>query len=199
MNNAFIQFESNIRAIKEVKNTVDYLIKITTAAIDLSDLYRSQIVLAVSALDHFVHEHVLSEMIEIYRGNKSPTNHFLQFKIPISNIYNTSLTASEATIRSSIRERHSWLSFQYPDKISDAIRLISTASVWEEIGRRINMNTKDVKNQLKIIIDRRNKIAHEADMDPTNPGAKWPISSSDVDDSINFISRVVKELFDLTK
>lgn len=26
---------------------------------------------------------------------------------------------------------------------------------------------KDIKQELKIIIDRRNKIAHEADIDPT--------------------------------
>jgi hypothetical protein len=49
------------------------------------------------------------------------------------------------------------------------------------------MVPKDAKTRLKLIVDRRNKIAHEADLDPTSPGFRWPISSTVVNDAIDFI------------
>ena len=52
------------------------------------------------------------------------------------------------------------------------------------------MSDADVKEQLRLIIDRRNKIAHEADTDPRYPGACWPISEPDVDNALGFIERV---------
>ncbi|GAA3934410.1 hypothetical protein GO495_29895 [Chitinophaga oryziterrae] len=198
MNNAFLQFEININAIKDLKGTIDHLDTLTTNAIDLSDLYRSQIVLVASALDHFVHEYVLNEMIEIYKGIRPPTSAFLRFQIPLSITYNDTIKPSESIIRNSIRDKHSWLSFQEPDKIAEAMRLISEKKIWEDAGRVLGISLKDLKARLKLIIDRRNKIAHEADMDPTNPGTKWPISSTDVESCIDFIHNIVKELVHVT-
>jgi hypothetical protein len=77
-----------------------------------------------------------------------------------------------------VREKHSWLSFQHPDRIADAIRLVSSVKLWEEVGNELGISAKDAKLRLELIVDRRNKIAHEADMDPTNPGFRWPITDT---------------------
>lgn len=198
MNNAYLQFKTNIQAIKDLKNTIDHINKITTTAVDISDLYRSQIVLVVSALDHFIHEYVMNGMIEAYNGNRPATPSFLKFQLPLSSIYNLATSPNSVVVKDIIRERHSWVSFQDPDKIADAIRLISEKKVWEDIGLAMHTDAKEVKTRLKLIVDRRNKIAHEADMNPTYPGTKWPISSIDIDESIDFIVKLVDNLYNIT-
>lgn len=67
--------------------------------------------------------------------------------------------------------------------------------LWEEIAPRFSLNAGDLKAKLKLVVDRRNKIAHESDFDPSNPGVKWPISSSDVRDVIDFIEKLVLEIY----
>jgi hypothetical protein len=42
----------------------------------------------------------------------------------------------------------------------------------------------------KFIVDRRNKISHEADMDPSYPGTRWPINPSAVASALDLIERV---------
>jgi hypothetical protein len=198
MASALLQFQNNIDSIKDLKGTTDTISSITTPVLNVSDFYRAQIVLVVSALDHFVHEHVLTEMIEIYRGNKSVTSAFMKFPIPLSCAYNSTSRPLDILVLDAIRTRHSWLSFQDPDKIADAIRLISEMNIWEELARNMRLAPRDLKTRIKLIIERRNKIAHEADMDPTNPGEKWPITSNDVLETINFVSKVVLELYNIT-
>lgn len=94
-----------------------------------------------------------------------------------------------------IRERLSYQSFQQPDKIADAIRYISDKKLWDEVAKIINLPAKDIKQQLTVIVDRRNKIAHEADIDPTlNLGNRWNIDEIMVNDAVNFIKLVVDSI-----
>ncbi|MBW4491506.1 MAG: hypothetical protein KME26_00040 [Oscillatoria princeps RMCB-10] len=54
---------------------------------------------------------------------------------------------------------------------------------------------KEIKQELSSIVDRRNKIAHEADIDPSyNIGTRWPIYEIQVDSAINFIQQVVESI-----
>jgi len=48
-----------------------------------------------------------------------------------------------------------------------------------------------------LIVDRRNQIAHEADLDPTNPGARWPINALLVDDTVDFIEKVGDAIYEV--
>ena len=94
-----------------------------------------------------------------------------------------------------IRERHSWLSFQHPDKIADAVRLFSRVKLWDAVGQELASSSQDVKLRLGLIVDRRHKIAHEADVDPTNPGFRWPIDRAMSGEALDFVSRVCEAIF----
>jgi hypothetical protein len=89
-----------------------------------------------------------------------------------------------------VRDAHSWLSFQQPDKIADAIRLISPVALWDRLAAELNVAKPDLKAELIIVVDRRNKIAHEADIDPTNPPARWPIDAPMVQAALDFLERI---------
>jgi hypothetical protein len=54
---------------------------------------------------------------------------------------------------------------------------------------------KSAKNRLALIVDRRNKIAHEADMDPTSPGSRWPIDEVLVQDVIDTMEQIGDAIF----
>ena len=83
---------------------------------------------------------------------------------------------------------HGWLSFQHPDKIANAIRLVSTGDLWQAVALRRNEDVEAMKAQLCAIMDCRNKIAHEADLDPGNPGERWPI---------DFIESTIRAIYEV--
>ncbi|WP_293155965.1 HEPN domain-containing protein [Okeania sp. SIO2C9] len=67
--------------------------------------------------------------------------------------------------------------------------------MWQEVGNIMGRTDKDIKQELKIIIDRRNKIAHEADIDPTlSLGNRWGIDEIMVGDAVDFIEEVVDSI-----
>jgi hypothetical protein len=196
MRSAHAQFTENLRRARELGGLAAAVEAMTTPAIDVSDLLRSQIVLAVSALDHFVHELARLGMIEISQGARAKTDGYLRFQMPVSAIESALSGVPHALwIGETVREKHSWQSFQDPDKIADAIRLILAIKLWEEVGLQLNMTSYDVKTQLKLVVDRRNKIAHEADIDPANPGFRWTINSTLVNDTIDFIERIGEAIY----
>jgi len=94
-----------------------------------------------------------------------------------------------------IREKHGWQSFQHPDKIADAIKLISEVELWKKMANHLGEETKTVKERLKLIIDRRNQIAHEADNIPYQPGERWPIDASLTNDTIDFIEQLAETIY----
>ena len=54
------------------------------------------------------------------------------------------------------------------------------------------------KQELNAIVDRRNKIAHEADIDPTfNVDDRWPINEHLVNNAVTFIERVVEAIHNI--
>jgi hypothetical protein len=46
-----------------------------------------------------------------------------------------------------------------------------------------------------LIIDRRNKIAHEADNIPHLPSARWPITVTLADEAVNFIEKLAEAIY----
>jgi hypothetical protein len=184
-------FRANLGRAHSLCDVAKSLESMTTRVVDLTDLYRAALVLGVSALDHFVHEFVRLGMLEVHRGTRATTDAHLSFKVPLSAAREAVTThPHDDWLDEAVREAHSWLSFQQPDKIADAIRLVSPAKLWEEVGAHLGSQPKQVKLQLTAIVDRRNKIAHEADLDPTNPGERWPIDEVLVREALTYIDKV---------
>lgn len=47
-----------------------------------------------------------------------------------------------------------------------------------------------MKAQLQLILERRNQIVHESDLDPSNLGNRWTISPPDSAKAIDFIQEL---------
>jgi hypothetical protein len=123
-------------------------------------------------------------------------SHVVSDLLPIiSNSIINRLNNNTAWLEDEIRESLGYQSFQQPDKIADAIRLISDKKLWEEVATRMNKEAEYIKQQLNAIVYRRNKIAHEADIDPTyNLGYLFPIDELLVSDAVTFLEQVVENI-----
>ena len=190
MQTAIEVFRASIARSVQLGGLYDAILSLTTKAIDASDILRAQVVLSVSALDYYIHEITVLGMVEVFNGRRPAMAAFRKYRVSMDSLIAGSTNVGNSWFESDVRECHSFSSFQQPDKIADAIRLFSDVKLWQEVGQRMVLPEADVKTRLKLIVDRRNKIAHEADMDPSYPGARWPITKHDVDGSLQFISQL---------
>ncbi|WP_293063556.1 MULTISPECIES: hypothetical protein [unclassified Moorena] len=71
-------------------------------------------------------------MLESHRGNRSDTPAFYRFKISLGSVREGLNVASniDSWLENEIRQKHSYKSFQQPENIADAIRLISDKKLW---------------------------------------------------------------------
>lgn len=105
---------------------------------------------------------------------------------------------ADAAFDLDVRGRISRVTYQAPDDIADGIRLISPIELWNEVakhdgavGNAIKSAAGAIKLSLSQIANRRNKIVHEGDLQPSLPRVEWPISRQDVDDVKATILKVV--------
>ena len=245
MQSALDQFRISIGRVRDLIALHNSVKAQATGALDVSDMLRAALVLAVSALDYYVHEVVTLGMLEIHRGQRSEPapsanttqSAFFRFQVSLGSARQDRLTAidiaswleneiqqtqgyaflqqsytvstliptisnslvnrlnSASWLEGEIRERLGYQSFQQADKIAEAIRYISDKKLWDEVAVQMTKPVKDIKQQLNSIVDRRNKIAHEADIDPTfNIGSRWNIDELLVGNAVDFIEMIVESI-----
>lgn len=200
MNDSIQQFQTNINQVKNLGGIFSALDQSTTSALDLSDILRSEIVMVVSALDYFIHGIIEEGMIEIHQGTRLRTNAYENFEISLSNMtYIVSNPNDPTWLKDQIRKKLSHLSFQKSEKISLNLKLISDKKIWSEVGVVLNKPHTDITLQLDLIINRRNQISHQADIDPTYPHTRWPISETLVNDAITNIEKICHAIFQTVK
>lgn len=61
------------------------------------------------------------------------------------------------------------------------------------------MSAEDARRKLHAVPDRRNKIAHEADLDPTDPEARWPITPEIANEAISFLISLAHAIYSVVK
>lgn len=191
------QFRKNITRVQDLGGLHTVLDNTTTSAVDLSDILRAQIVMIVSALDLYIHEITRVGMLEVYNGIRPQTDAYLRFQVSLESVMTGIADPNvDDWLDTEIRERHSHLSFQEPDKIADAVRRFTSCELWPSVAVKLNLDVREVKGRLSAIVKRRNQIVHESDLDPTYPGTvtRWPISPMDVSDTLGFVQDVCEAI-----
>lgn len=193
------QCRENIARIRAIHGYYLAFSQSLTPVADISDILRAEIVLLVSSLDHYVHEATRVGMMEAYDGTRPHTPAFLKYGVSIESMLQSSKGVSAvALLDTEIRTKHALLSFQKPDKIADAIRLYCGVELWPRLAAELGEKVEDIRLRLNLLVERRNKIAHEADLDPSFPGTRWPITPTMVEDSTDFISRLCEAIHNAT-
>ena len=199
MSTAIESFRNNILSVRHLGALHDAVNSLTTSAVNCDDILRSQIVLAVSAFDHFIHELVRIGILESFAGTRPRTDAYCRFQVPLQAAHSGLAAGGESWLSEQVRQKHSYQTFQNPDNVADAVRLICPKKLWVEVGAALGISDSNVKAQLRLLVERRNKIAHEADTDPSYPGQRWPIDKNLVDDATNFLSEISEAIFLITR
>ena len=189
----FTIFDNNIKSIKELSDLYDFLTGTLKVPFNFDDILRSKIVYGVSAFDKLMHDLVRVGMVETFSGRRLPTDKYLTYQISLeSHVQITSATIppKEYWFENSIVQKHKLLAFQDPFKVADALSLIwNEKHKWQTISGTLGMIEKDVTTRLKTIVDRRNIIVHEADINPAT-GIKFPITKTEAEESVGFLYNI---------
>jgi hypothetical protein len=189
----------------ELKGLHAYLDKNLTPALSPDELLRSEWVARVSALDLYIHELVAQGLLSIFEGRRSICPGYYKFSCSTETIMRirnaTSGSEASSAFNLDVRSKLSRITYQYPNDIADGIRLISPIELWNEIALRRGANQADmskaakaIKTDLSLVAERRNKIAHEGDLQPGAPRTPWPISRTDVDFASGLIEGIVNDI-----
>lgn len=200
MLNALSVFEENIRRAREIGPLYDYLVGKMPPAMEFDDLLRSQIVYSVSAFDKLMHDLVRIGMLQIFNGTRTATSKYLGEAIPLA-VYNEMMRATippaEFIFSQFVVNKLKTISFQDPTKVADGLSYIwSEAHKWQRIASAMGQDQHTVTTKLRLIVDRRNYIVHEADIDPST-AAKRNILKADAESSISFLDDCGKKIVSL--
>jgi hypothetical protein len=143
MRPAIEQFRISIQRVKDLISLHNSLQVQVTAALDISDILRAAWVLAVSALDYYIHESVTLGMLEIHQGLRSEPqpnpntsqSAFSRFKVSLGSAREDRLTAMEIAswIEDEVRKSRGSDFLQEPQHFSAFIPAIS-----EGIASKLN-------------------------------------------------------------
>lgn len=170
------------------------------------ELLRAEWVARVSALDLYVHELVAQLMVDIFEKNRPSTQAYSAFMLTSETVdrirHAPTVLDASAAFDLEVRRQLGMVSFQHPTKIADGIRMCSPVELWNEVAINQGSSEQDkvakaklMKRQLIAIVDRRNKIAHEGDLQPKAiPIAAWPINQADLAIVSQFIEKLVKSI-----
>ena len=198
MQRAFDQFTANIKYIRELGALHDYLVNEQKLPNDISDILRAKWVYTISALDKMIHEVVRIGMVQSFLDLRLKTTRFNAFTISLNtfnNIKSNTIPPPEFWFEQEVVQKHKILSFQDPDKINDALGLIwNEEHKWQKISDSMGYNERDLKIRLKNIVNRRNQIVHEADID-LQTGVRSIIDLTDTIETVDFIEKLCKTIF----
>jgi hypothetical protein len=199
MNESIEQFRQNIKSVKDI-DKIYILLNERFPLIDSSELLRAQIVMAVSAFDCYIHDVVRLGMLETFNGSRIASTSFSKFTLSINSLQRILNSSSKAEqnlfLESEIRSINSSDSFQSPKSIEYALQLINIKNIWTQLSQKLSIPTNDIRDELGLIINRRNKIAHESDYDFIN-GAKNSIDRNTVTQTIDFIEKLCEGIYEI--
>lgn len=215
MKNTLINFNRSIKDVHDMRVVYNYLNE--NYHLNAPDLLRAELINSVSAMDRFIHEIVRIGLIESYKDIRPHTakcNAFpLRFDtvkkiLAIEKNSNPPMSAEETSeywINKEVTCTLQTMSFQQSEKIKDALSYIwdDTYKLQSLINKMkysfpyvtINENQKFTEQKLKLIINRRNQIAHEADYDEATH-SKRDIDTDWLDDVIIFIKDFVYSIYE---
>jgi len=123
-----------------------------------------------------------------------------KFELPLSVIEEVrlgNLPISDAVLEH-VRSKWFFAALQNPRKIAEALRLVTDEDVWGKSAAKLNewnhgatnLDATRLKSRLSAIVERRNQIAHAADLEDGHLKRRHAIDSATTTDAVDWIERI---------
>lgn len=193
MTKAYTKFKANIASASILERIFEYLSK-KTLPFEPDELLRAEYVMLVGAFDCYVHDFVRERMVKAFNNPSTMTNKTRDYKVSLGVmmeiINETNPISRMQLLESEIKKTESANSYQSSTSVENALGMIGFKNIWNTLWGK-DAATK--KNQLNLIVRRRNQIAHEADIDfVTN--TKNAISLTDVIDTKEYLCEMANRV-----
>lgn len=198
MHNALNLFRKNIEEAESLTPVYEYLERSLSTPLSFDDLLRAQIVYSVSAFDKLMHDLIRIGMVEIFMGNRPTTPQYLAETITIStysDLISATFLPKELVFEQAIVRKLKTVSYQTPDNVAKGLSYIwNEPQKWQKIATNMPMDAETVKTELKLIVDQRNRIVHEADINPLT-NQKYSITKNDSQSVTDFLQKAGEEIY----
>lgn len=168
-----------------------------------SDAHRAAIVLAVSALDAFVRDFVItrtrvllaSKSLALPAALSAQIKKFLKDDDLLEAARKDDLLERvEKAFRSDFERR----SFQGTKNIEEHLRIVGYDAVFHEVAVNAHVNEDTLREDLDRFTQRRHAIAHRGDYDLTqNPPKENVVTKKDAEDCIKLMCRIATHMHEL--
>lgn len=193
-------FRLSINRIKNRFEIVD-LLRIQHKQDEANDMLRFQIVYAMSALDFFMHEIYSYGLLKIFQNDSPKTHRYYEYRIPLKLLEYALYEAEniDQYLRDTFIDINSNFTFMSPGRIREMLNIISPDDYFakaEQILKAKNIISPNVRldHVLDQIYDRRNKIAHQTDINHGKDDQNT-ITKDEVEYYIEVISHFVEALY----
>lgn len=139
-----------------------------------TDLRRTAIVMAVAAVDSYMHWLVFRRLSDVRREGDLPKS-LAKLNVRFSDL--ASLADALISARQANREIRPWVqvknsvqkellteTFQSFEQVSNALALAGIEKGWSKTATKLGCSATDIKERLNRIVHRRNQIVHEGDI-----------------------------------
>ncbi|MBF6221100.1 hypothetical protein IU479_23645 [Nocardia abscessus] len=163
--------------------------------VEHTDLYRAAWVQAISALDHWLHREIVGRAIAIINDRPSPRPDRLKgYTVSWETVEDMQNRSIDDVMVEHLTERLGRDSYQKPDRIAEGLQYVThkkQGQIWKEVTQIIapQQTVDQVKQRQTEIADRRNKIAHEADIEHST-GTRRLITASEITATIDWIEQI---------
>src|SRR4051812_48937891 len=113
----------NLGRARDLRALCVTLAATTAGTMDLTDILRAALVMAVSALDNYIHRLARVGMVEIYNGTRARTDAYGRFRVSMDNVaVGIGAPGSTGWLEDEILQQHGWLSFRRRSQGGVALR-----------------------------------------------------------------------------
>ncbi|WP_017557071.1 restriction endonuclease [Nocardiopsis baichengensis] len=160
------------------------------------DLFRAAWSQGVSALDHWLHEEIAEHAVALLTSPERPLPRQLEKLSLRDSIAERRSGDSEVTALSeAVKDAIRYVTYQRSRKISEGLKLVTDRSsdeIWERVGKSENLSIERARTKQDAIVDRRNRIAHRADL--ADDGTRSPMSAGEAQEALRWIAHVADRL-----
>ena len=187
----YADFVKNIDRARELVGLGQSLTGLTVGTVDPTDMYRAALVQSVAALDSYAHDVVLDRAVDILLGRLaagSATRLGLHFGAVRELLAAPTPTDLEMICRQKINERLSTETFQKPDDVAGAFAMVGVPAIWSSA---FGTSAGTTKTSLSLVVQRRNRIVHRCDVDPSDPSSFLALTAEDAIQAIETVRSIV--------